>query len=75
MSMTSSPNALTSRLRHRLEADRRQIEETAAHELERLGERLSGVGSGALRSIEGRYGGGHRASARPAEAGGGSGPG
>ena len=30
MSMTSSPNDLTSRLRSRLEADRQQIEETAA---------------------------------------------
>ena len=50
--MTSSPNDLTSRLRSRLEADRRQIEETAARELERLGESLSAVASGALRSIE-----------------------
>ena len=52
MSMTSGPNDLTSRLRHRLEADRRQIDETAARELERLGEKLSAVASGALRSIE-----------------------
>ena len=52
MSMTSGPNDLTSRMRQRLEADRRQIEETAARELERLGERLSAVASGALRSIE-----------------------
>ena len=50
--MTSNPNDLNSRLRRRLEADRRQIEETAARELERLGESLSGVASGALRSIE-----------------------
>ena len=50
--MTSSPNDLTSRLRSRLEADRRQIEETAERELERLGESLSAVASGALRSIE-----------------------
>ena len=50
--MTSSPNDLTSRLQHRLEADRRQIEETAARELEQLGESLSAVASGALRSIE-----------------------
>ena len=52
MSMTSGPNDLTSRMRQRLEADRRQIEEVAARELERLGERLSAVASGALRSIE-----------------------
>ena len=50
--MTSSPNDLTSRLQHRLEADHRQIEETAARELEQLGESLSAVASGALRSIE-----------------------
>ena len=43
---------MTSRLRRRLETDRREIEETAARELERLGERLSAVASGALRSIE-----------------------
>ena len=52
MSTTSTPNDLTSRLRSRLETERRQIEETAARELERLGERLSAVASGALRSIE-----------------------
>ena len=52
MSTTSSPNDLTSRLRHRLEADRQQIEEAATRELERLGENLSAVASGALRSIE-----------------------
>ena len=52
MSMTSGPNDLTSRLRRRLKTDRREIEETAARELERLGERLSAVASGALRSIE-----------------------
>ena len=50
--MTSSPNDLTSRLRRRLEADRRQIEETAAREFEQLGEILSAVASDALRSIE-----------------------
>ena len=38
--------------RSRLEADRQQIEETATRELERLGESLSAVASGALRSIE-----------------------
>ena len=52
MSTTSTPNDLTSRLRQRMETDRGQIEETAARELERLGESLSAVASGALRSIE-----------------------
>ena len=52
MSTTSTPNDLTSRLRRRLETDRQQIEETAACELQRLGERLSAVASGALRSID-----------------------
>ena len=50
--MTSTPNELTSRLRRRLEADHRQIEETAASELRRLGESLSAVAGGALRTIE-----------------------
>ena len=52
MSTTSSPNDLTSRLRTRLETDREKIEEAAARELAQLGERLSAVASGALRSIE-----------------------
>ncbi len=52
MSETSSPGDLTSRLRSRLEADRRQIEDAAARELARLGENLNAVASGALRSIE-----------------------
>ena len=52
MSTTSDRNDLTSRLRRRMETDRKQIEETAARELERLGENLSAVASGALRSIE-----------------------
>ena len=52
MNETSSPNDLTSRLRSRLEADRKQIEDAAARELARLGESLSAVASGALRSIE-----------------------
>ena len=52
MSETSSPDDLTSRLRSRLEADRRRIEDEAARELARLGENLSAVASGALRSIE-----------------------
>ena len=46
------PGDLTSRLRSRLEADRQRIEETAARELARLGENLSAVARGALRSIE-----------------------
>ena len=50
--MTSTPNELTSRLRRRLEADHRQIEETAASELRRLGESLSAVVNDALRTIE-----------------------
>ena len=52
MNETSSPNDLTARLRSRLEADRQRIENAAARELERLGENLSAVASGALRSIE-----------------------
>ena len=52
MNTTSDPNDLTSRLRRRMETDRKQIEETAARELKRLGGSLSGVVSGALRSIE-----------------------
>jgi len=52
MNETSSPGDLTSRLRSRLEADRRRIEDEAARELARLGENLSAVASGALRSIK-----------------------
>ena len=52
MSTTSTPNDLNSRLRRRMETDRRRIEEIAARELARLGENLSAVASGALRSIE-----------------------
>ena len=43
---------MTSRLRSRLETDRKQIEETAARELKQLGKSLSAVRSDALRSIE-----------------------
>ena len=50
--MTSTPNELTSRLRRRLEADHREIEEIAARELRRLGESLSAVVGDALRTIE-----------------------
>ena len=52
MNETSSLGDLTSRLRSRLEADRRRIEDEAARELARLGENLSAVASGALRTIE-----------------------
>ena len=52
MNETSSPGDLTSRLRNRLEADRRRIEDEAARELARLGDNLSAIASGALRSIE-----------------------
>ena len=52
MSMTSNPNGLTARLRSRLEADRQQMEETAASERRRLGESLRAVANGALRTIE-----------------------
>ncbi len=52
MNETSSPGDLTSRLRSRLEADRKEIEEAATRELERLGESLSAVAGDALRSIE-----------------------
>ena len=45
MTMTSGPNDLTFRLRHRLEADRQQIEETAARELKRLGKNSSASAS------------------------------
>ncbi len=52
MNETSSPGDLTSRLKSRLEADRKEIEEAATRELERLGESLSAVAGDALRSIE-----------------------
>ena len=52
MSTTSTPNDLNSRLRRRMETDRRRIEDMAASELARLGESLSVVASDALRSIE-----------------------
>lgn len=50
--MTSNPNDLSARLRSRMAADRRQIEETAASELRQLGERLRAVANGALLTIE-----------------------
>ena len=50
--MTSTPNELTSRLRRRLEADHREIEERTASELRRLGGSLSAVVDDALRTIE-----------------------
>ena len=52
MSMTSNPNELTARVRNRLEADRRQIEETTANEVRRLGENLRAVASDELHTIE-----------------------
>ena len=53
MSRTSNPSDLTARLRSRMAAERRQIEETAASEQRRLGENLRAVANGALRTIEG----------------------
>ena len=50
--MTSTQSDLTSRLRRRLETDHREIEETAASELRKLGESLRSVANGALRTIE-----------------------
>ena len=50
--MTSNPNDLRSRLRRRLEADHREIEETAASKLRQFGESLSAVVNDALRTIE-----------------------
>ena len=52
MSRISDPNDLIARLRSRMATDRRQIEETAASELRRLGEKLRAVANGALRTIE-----------------------
>ena len=52
MSMTSNPNDLSARVRNRMAADRRMIEETAASEQRRLGENLHAVANGALRTIE-----------------------
>ena len=52
MSRTSNPNDLSARLRSRMATDRRKIEETAASELQRLGENLRAVANGALRTIE-----------------------
>ena len=43
---------MTARLRRRLEADHREIEETVASELRRRGESLRGVVDDALRTIE-----------------------
>ena len=50
--MTSNQSDLTSRLQHRLETERLEIEATTAHELKVLGENLRGVASNALRTIE-----------------------
>ena len=50
--MTSNRNDLTARLQRRLEADRRETERTAAHELKLLGESLRGIARNALHTIE-----------------------
>ena len=50
--MTSSQNDLAARLRRKLETDRREIEQTATAELQRLGESLSSAASSAQRSID-----------------------
>ena len=50
--MTSNANDLTERLRRRLESERQAIEESAASELERLGENCRRVASNALHTIE-----------------------
>ena len=50
--MTSSQNDLAARLRRKLETDRREIEETATVELQRLGESLSSAASSVQRSID-----------------------
>ena len=52
MSRTSNPNDLSARVRNRMAADRRQIEEAAASEQRQLGENLRAVANGALRTIE-----------------------
>ena len=52
MSRTSNRNDLSARLRSRMETERRQIEETTASELRRLGERSRAVANDALRTIE-----------------------
>ena len=50
--MTSSQCDLAARLRRKLETDRREIEETATAELQRLGESLSSAARSAQRSID-----------------------
>ena len=50
--MTSSQSDLAARLRQQWETDRREIEETGAQELRRLGKSLSAAASNAQRSIE-----------------------
>ncbi len=52
MSRTSDPNDLNARVRNRIAADRRQIQEAAASEQRQLGENLRAVANGALRTIE-----------------------
>ena len=50
--MTSSQSDLAARLRQKWETDRKEIEETGAQELRRLGESLSNAARSAQRSIE-----------------------
>ena len=50
--MTSTPSDLSARLRQKWETDRKEIEETGAAELRRLGESLSSAARSAQRSIE-----------------------
>ena len=50
--MTANRSDLTSRLKQRLEAERSEIEATAARELKVLDESLLGVAESALRTIE-----------------------
>ena len=50
--MISTQSDLSARLRQQWETDRREIEQTGAAELQRLGESLSSAASSARRSIE-----------------------
>ena len=50
--MTPNQSELTARLRRRLETERLEIEETAAHELRKLDENLNAVAKDALSTIE-----------------------
>ena len=52
MSRTSNPNDLSDRVRHRMAAERRRFEKTAASELRQLGENLRAVANDELRTTE-----------------------